>query len=813
MSRPLLSSHYSLRAALLVAALGLLLGACSKAGDSPAAESGDSQPESEALDHTHHDLVLMDTAERVQELFPDGEAHFERRSPFKQLGFFFRTNPDKPLQWKVRYTDGKWSDWAPVEVTWTEDDLHVGRVILESEAMEVKLRGAEEMTWAQVSFYKKVVANTGTLARDLPFAEPEERSIDGLITARQGLAPSDMVISRSEWGARNPNKVCWGQHTPDRMSIHHTFEPATDGADAAAAMRGMQAYHIDSNGWCDIGYHFVVSQAGKIYQGLADEQRYGAHVGGQNTGNIGICLIGNFEPGYATTRTPSTTQLKAAGRIVGWVSDTYNIPLNRNKVMGHRENPGQSTNCPGSNLLNKFDKIFEYANPEPLNYDISAKVKLSGLDDFYTKGSSKSVKDALPGDKFKAEIIIKNKSEGVIRGVWGGYAIPEPFLKATNYKIYSDHPKYDGKTWVLNDADEEPDNPGRSSMGKDGKFNLNAFSPNESKRILVDLEATQYSIDADTHADIQAWLHKANSADETLYDKQSKYDGSVSTNKLGGKVQAYARVDVFERDFWRFDDTRDSANLEGWTGAPEEALEDLKVNTSHGLMAAKVAEEGAQLIAPDWAEINADQYDQLVLSLRAHDGAHTVAIYWASGDDEFSDENKVEFEAPGDGEMNTLVVDLSAHPQWQGKVSKLRIDPLVSAAPGEDDSAWYDFDEIFFQSSSEKETSAPGLIDFVDQSPVQNGGDDTPSPDPSDPRDPGGSEGPDDPGAPDLPDDPGGSGDSPGQGDSGGDEQPPRMQVNSNGCSASGNAQGPSPLSFGWALLVGGALFLRRRRG
>src|SRR5690554_809410 len=355
-------SNLRTRALVSLGAAGLLSLAvgCSNSSQPVVTEAQLAAEESPTLDHTHPELVVLDGVKAVEAAFDGDRARFVQEKPFRQVGFFYRSeNGNGGLDWRVRSTSGKWSDWAPVDVTWEEEDLHVGRVLLDQEALEIELRDSAGLQSAHIEFYEEVVANTTQLTRDLPFAKASDdgAAIDlsagvkplpadnggDFRTVGQAVAPSSLVVPRSGWGARSTN--CSGSHSPNRMSIHHTYAPATDGGDAARAMRGMQAYHIDTNGWCDIGYHFVVSQSAKIFQGRSRSTEIGAHVGGQNTGNVGICLIGNFQPGYSNTQTPSESQLAATGRIVGWVSERHSIPLNRTKVLGHRENPGQSTTC------------------------------------------------------------------------------------------------------------------------------------------------------------------------------------------------------------------------------------------------------------------------------------------------------------------------------------------------------------------------------------------------------------------------------------------------------------------------------------
>ena len=140
------------------------------------------------------------------------------------------------------------------------------------------------------------------------------------------------------------------------MSIHHTAGPYNDGGNPAARMRQMQAYHIDNNGWCDIGYHFVVSQSGVLYQGRSSLMHWGAHVGGQNHNNIGIALIGHYD-----IATPPAIQIDQAVNTVRWVHQTFSVPLNRDRVRGHGEWPGQGTSCPGANLRSRLGEIVDRA--------------------------------------------------------------------------------------------------------------------------------------------------------------------------------------------------------------------------------------------------------------------------------------------------------------------------------------------------------------------------------------------------------------------------------------------------------------------
>ena len=52
-------------------------------------------------------------------------------------------------------------------------------------------------------------------------------------------------------------------------------------------------WHVNDNGWSDIGYHWVVELDGKVRAGRP-EQRVGAHVKSYNRSSIGICYVGGM---------------------------------------------------------------------------------------------------------------------------------------------------------------------------------------------------------------------------------------------------------------------------------------------------------------------------------------------------------------------------------------------------------------------------------------------------------------------------------------------------------------------------------------
>lgn len=253
--------------------------------------------------------------------------------------------------------------WVSVRSTWSEEGVHVGTADLPSGATAVQVRVDASLVDAitMISFNAVIPVDPDVTPGDELGPDDAE---PGLAEGDVGLATEDLrsdlaslgVRSRSQWGARRGR--CTGRDGRRyRFAIHHTVSPQT--GNVAAMVRGFQRYHMDSNGWCDIGYHFLIGADGTIYEGRPLDQ-LGAHVGGHNSGNIGIAFVGCFDgvcPRSYGSRTPSTAAVRAAGRLVHRLSRIYGISVSSRNLLGHRQHSGQSTSCPGSQLLARLDTI------------------------------------------------------------------------------------------------------------------------------------------------------------------------------------------------------------------------------------------------------------------------------------------------------------------------------------------------------------------------------------------------------------------------------------------------------------------------
>lgn len=161
------------------------------------------------------------------------------------------------------------------------------------------------------------------------------------------------IVSRRAWGAAptranvDPASGHW-----DRITIHHTAMAAShlmrgSLSSSAAELRMIQSQHQSSRGWADIGYHFLIDPAGRVFEGRSLRWQ-GAHAGRDertgrnfNPGNIGICLLGNFQ-----TERPTPAALNALEGLIETLQGRYSIA--RRELYGHEH--FRTTECPGRNL-------------------------------------------------------------------------------------------------------------------------------------------------------------------------------------------------------------------------------------------------------------------------------------------------------------------------------------------------------------------------------------------------------------------------------------------------------------------------------
>jgi N-acetylmuramoyl-L-alanine amidase len=161
------------------------------------------------------------------------------------------------------------------------------------------------------------------------------------------------LVSRSSWGG-DLNWACpGGPEYAGQMAtaiVHHTVNSNSYGpGDSVGMIRGIWAYHVQSLGYCDIAYNFIIDNYGTPFEGRMggiDQPVIGAHSLNFNRGTTGIAMLGTFSWG-----TPSGGALNALENIIRWKFKVHGVdPFDdpAADIIGHRD--VFATECPGSAL-------------------------------------------------------------------------------------------------------------------------------------------------------------------------------------------------------------------------------------------------------------------------------------------------------------------------------------------------------------------------------------------------------------------------------------------------------------------------------
>jgi len=114
----------------------------------------------------------------------------------------------------------------------------------------------------------------------------------------------------------------------------------------------IRSWHVDGNGWSDIGYHAVIMLDGTLELGRP-LHRSGAHVKGHNANTIGGCYIGGVEADGKTAKDTMTPAQEQAFR--NYVTAVRQILGPYVAISGH--NQYSSKDCPSFDVREKFADI------------------------------------------------------------------------------------------------------------------------------------------------------------------------------------------------------------------------------------------------------------------------------------------------------------------------------------------------------------------------------------------------------------------------------------------------------------------------
>ncbi|WP_306929120.1 N-acetylmuramoyl-L-alanine amidase [Streptomyces luteogriseus] len=322
---------------------------------------------------------------------PDGDPHDRSLAPrttepFSLIGVTW-DDPDAALDGTAEVRtrsreSGAWSAWRPLEADGRRPETGPDRD-------RAGVRGSTQPLWTGPSDGVQVRVSGSRPPEGLrvELVDPEAGS-DAVHTAPVDpdvvgpaagplSAERPAMTSRSAWGADESLVKDPPTYTGDTkaMFVHHTA--GTNDytcSESASIVRGVFLYHVQSNGWNDIGYHFLVDKCGTVFEGRAggvDKPVLGAHTYGFNTATSSVSVLGD----YSTAATNAAVRASVA-KVAAWKLGLYGIDptgttvltsgadngkyklgqkVTFHRISGHRD--GYPTECPGQHLYDDLPEI------------------------------------------------------------------------------------------------------------------------------------------------------------------------------------------------------------------------------------------------------------------------------------------------------------------------------------------------------------------------------------------------------------------------------------------------------------------------
>jgi flagellar hook assembly protein FlgD len=293
-----------------------------------------------------------------RELVPQASARLLSPGTFQLVGLHWRGAGR--VEYRTRDLRGRWSRWRLS----ADEDALPDRGTREWRAMRGWRIGEPQWTGASNAIQYRAA---GPVSRvHAYFVRSPRLPVGG---KRPEIADAPPIITRADWHAdeairRAPPYYADGIHL---AIVHHTAgSNAYTKAQSASIVRAIELYHVQGNGWNDIGYNFLVDKYGQVFEGRyggITRPVIGAHAMGFNSGSVGIALIGDYG---STSITPAARG--ALVDLIAWRLDLAHVeplskvarvsagnpryaagtPVTLNAISGHRD--VYPTSCPGASL-------------------------------------------------------------------------------------------------------------------------------------------------------------------------------------------------------------------------------------------------------------------------------------------------------------------------------------------------------------------------------------------------------------------------------------------------------------------------------
>ncbi|HUQ22538.1 MAG TPA: N-acetylmuramoyl-L-alanine amidase [Gaiellaceae bacterium] len=184
------------------------------------------------------------------------------------------------------------------------------------------------------------------------------------------------IVPRSGWNADEKIRRASPSFAPVlRLAlVHHTAGAnGYTAAQSPAIVRAIELYHVQGNGWNDIGYNFLVDRFGQVFEGRyggIERNVVGAHAEGFNTGSVGVAVLGEYGSLSVAQKARDALATLLAWRLdlahidpattLSFVSGgnarfPAGLPVFLRTVSGHRDTG--FTDCPGNGLYGILNEL------------------------------------------------------------------------------------------------------------------------------------------------------------------------------------------------------------------------------------------------------------------------------------------------------------------------------------------------------------------------------------------------------------------------------------------------------------------------
>ena len=286
-------------------------------------------------------------------------------TPTAVVGVTWQGSALPEVLYRTTSNDGEVSEWHDVDAS----------AVSQAEA---GTSGSEPIVVAGVARVEVATLSAAPLEADVSLYSSTSATDSAAITTQAATTNSvaydvlkPAIRSRAAWGANESIVgLPYEEGIVTGAMIHHTAGTNSyTAADVPGLLRSIQAYHVNSRGWKDIGYNVLVDRFGTAWEGRGgglDRAIAGGHaLGVTNSRVFGLSFMGDFDQ-----VSPPAAMIATGNSVIAWKFAIHGVnPYGStfgsggqdggstflNAISAHRDE--NATNCPGATVYAMLPQI------------------------------------------------------------------------------------------------------------------------------------------------------------------------------------------------------------------------------------------------------------------------------------------------------------------------------------------------------------------------------------------------------------------------------------------------------------------------